>query len=131
MKRTRFLCLSILLLSLPACRPALMLKPAPILVAAKSPDQTRQVIITALKNRGWMLSKDSPGEIVATLHSRGHMARIKIAYSDETIEVSYVDSDNLEHEIRPSGEEVIHRNYNKWVRILIREITVAMTYAAS
>jgi hypothetical protein len=40
--------------------------------------------------------------------------------------VAYLRSENLNYERTPGGSELIHANYNSWVKNLTRDIAVAL-----
>lgn len=67
-----------------------------------------------------------PGIIDATLHLRTHVAVVRIDYDRDSFSVKYVRSENLNHERRPDGTEVIHPNFNSWVENLIGDIAAAL-----
>jgi hypothetical protein len=119
MKRLSLLALCMLLL--PACRSAPLLNPDPFKAAA-TPEKTKKAIEMALAGRGWLISKEEPGKIAATLNTRKHTARILITYDDEYITIKYVDSQNLNYDIDKNGQVVIHENYNSWIRYLMQDI---------
>lgn len=89
----------------------------------------RMGIIESLKKRKWALAKEEEGRIRATLYIRSHQADIAIDYDKEQFTISYVDSKNLDHHRSLFGKEMIHRNYNNWIRYLVQDITVAASYA--
>ena len=82
----------------------------------------------ALVGRGWSITKDEPGELRANLMVRSHMANILIKYDAETVQISYLDSSNLRYWKSPVDDEYIHRNYNKWIEILRRDIAVSSSF---
>ena len=61
--------------------------------------------------------KDEPGLIEASINVRTHKATVSIPYSAKGYSIEYKDSVNLGHK----GNN-IHRNYNKWVTLLDRDI---------
>jgi hypothetical protein len=69
-----------------------------------------------------MVSKESPGEIKATLMARGHTARIAITYNLQDVTIKYDSSENLHYGPGKDGEPVIHKNYNSWIRNLAQDI---------
>ncbi len=84
-------------------------------------EQARAAIVQAAAARQWTLSEVDPGHFVATVHVRTHMAQVDITYSTEHYSIKYKNSDDLLY----NGSE-IHRNYNKWVKILQNEINKAL-----
>ena len=59
----------------------------------------------------------------AQLDERPHSATVAIVYDATNARIDYVDSTNLAYENGPNGE-VIHRNYNTWVKNLASDIKV-------
>ena len=76
-------------------------------------EQVKDAIIRAGAGLGWRMNPVEPGHMVATLHIRAHMAKVDINYDTNSYDITYKDSDNLDHE----GNE-IHSNYNGWVQNL-------------
>ncbi len=128
----------LLLLSLTACqsagpvnkppkppfRTALIVNPDPFYVSAESTTKMRQIIGQALAGRGWMVTKDDPGDLESTLMTRGHTAKIHVAYDAKTVTIRYLDSSNLKYWKSPGGVEYIHQNYNGWIRRLVHDMAV-------
>ena len=91
--------------------------PVPRLVTA-SENEVGKAVITAVTKRGWVVTKDEPGLIEARLNVRNkHTALVSIPYTNKNFSIEYKDSTNLDHK-----GNTIHRNYNKWVILLDREI---------
>ncbi|MFY2826543.1 hypothetical protein [Ruegeria sp. MALMAid1280] len=65
----------------------------------------------------WIVTNKQPGQVNLTVVVRSHQARVKVIYNSKTVSIALVDSTNL----MQSGNK-IHRNYNKWVILLQREI---------
>jgi len=118
------------LLVLPACRRAKLYNPDPI-TAAKTLEQTERAIKMGLAGRGWIVSKAEPGEIRATLTSRGSIARIIIKYDKDNVTINYDSSQDLDYQIGDDGQPEIHKNYNKWIQWLVRDINKNLLYASS
>lgn len=88
-----------------------------------------EIMMSAASFRGafgiptsWIFEKVKPGEILATLHSRTHVAKVVITYDKSKYKITYKDSDNLNYD----GKN-IHPNYNKWVGELKRNIDLCFT----
>jgi hypothetical protein len=79
--------------------------------------QVRSAIIEALHDKRWIVKQDDPGKIMAEIMARSHRADIDIDYSATQYSITYRDSANLRYD----GSE-IHRNYNKWIKLLERQI---------
>lgn len=88
----------------------------PRLVTA-SQNQVGKAITSAVYARGWRVIKDEPGLIEASINVRTHRADVSIPYSAKGYSIEYKNSVNLDQ----SGN-MIHRNYNKWVTLLDRQI---------
>ncbi|MFK0572860.1 hypothetical protein [Endozoicomonas sp.] len=86
-------------------------------VVAASKQDVRKAITMAINKRGWRVVSEKPGLIAASVDVRDHKAVVDIAYSATGYGIEYRDSTNLNHK----GNN-IHRNYNKWVVLLDREI---------
>lgn len=126
--KTKLTLLALGMLLLPACRASQLINPDPFKAAA-TPEKTKRAIEVALANRGWLISKEEPGKINATLNSRGHVARILITYGD-MVKIQYVDSQGLHYGVRKDGTVVIHNNYNSWIRYLVQDINRNITLSA-
>lgn len=93
---------------------------APVMTASgttPSLAQVKNAIITACRDKRWIVDPGAEGHIVATVHVRQHTAAIDIHYSPEHYTITYKDSEVLLYD----GQQ-IHRNYNKWVQLLERRI---------
>lgn len=84
-------------------------------------DQVRSAIITACREKEWIVDTAVDGLIVATAHVRQHTAVVDIRYSPTSYSITYKDSDTLLYD----GEQ-IHRNYNKWVKLLAERIDLEL-----
>lgn len=74
----------------------------------------------SLIGRGWNVIETENGMVKAKLNIRGHSATVNIKYGDGEITFEYLKSTNLTKTKR--GKELIHRNYNRWVRYLEQDI---------
>ncbi|MBA7844740.1 hypothetical protein HV213_01790 [Klebsiella sp. RHBSTW-00484] len=81
--------------------------------------QVKKAIIKAGAQREWIMSDAGPGVIKARQQSRDHVAEIKITYSATRYSINYDSSLNL----MASGGK-IHRNYNRWVHNLDKDIQI-------
>src|SRR6188472_3701501 len=70
-----------------------------------------------LAHRKWQIKEHQPGKYVAEYAEREHSATIAILYDGQSARIDYVDSKGLLYAQDSSGE-VIHRNYNTWVKNL-------------
>lgn len=83
--------------------------------------QVKDAIIKAGAQREWIMSDAGPGVIKGHLQNRDHVADIKINYSATSYSIVYVSSINL---MAANGK--IHRNYNRWVHNLDKDIQVTL-----
>lgn len=83
--------------------------------------QVKDAIIKAGAQRQWIMSDAGPGVIKGKLQNRDHVADIKINYSATSYSIVYVSSINL---MAANGK--IHRNYNRWVHNLDKDIQVTL-----
>ena len=91
--------------------------PVPPMITATENDVAK-AIMTAATVRGWTITKNEPGMLEATLNVRNkHSAVVSIPYSAQNFSIQYKDSSNLDHK-----GNTIHRNYNRWVVLLERQI---------
>lgn len=82
------------------------------------------------KRKGWTTKKIQPGMIEANINVRTHMAKITINYSQDNYSINYKDSTNLDY--KTSKDKInIHRNYNRWVANLSKEIQGELSIKAS
>jgi hypothetical protein len=82
-------------------------------------EQVKAAILKACSVRGWIPTVQRDGSINAAIVVRGkHEAKVKITYTQSTVNIIYLDSENLNYE-----NGTIHRNYNKWVANLYQTIT--------
>lgn len=79
--------------------------------------QVSKAIWAAGKKLGWQIEEVRPGELTGTLHLRSHVAVVSIVHDTSTFSINFKDSTNLLHD----GDR-IHKNYNKWIRRLERQI---------
>ncbi|MEI7238956.1 hypothetical protein ACIPSX_17725 [Pectobacterium sp. CHL-2024] len=84
-------------------------------------EQVKNAIIEAGQKRRWAMNQAYAGAIDGRLVQRSHVANVRITYSQTSYSISYVGSENL-----LAGGGNIHRNYNKWVKSLDREIQLKL-----
>ncbi|EIY5094876.1 lipoprotein [Klebsiella sp. C239] len=92
-----------------------------IVSAGHTEAQVKDSIIKAGAQRQWIMSDAGPGVIKGKLQNRDHVADIKINYSATSYSIVYVSSINL---MAANGK--IHRNYNRWVHNLDKDIQVTL-----
>ncbi|WP_286272194.1 hypothetical protein [Thalassotalea hakodatensis] len=79
----------------------------------------KKSIIDALLYKRWRVLKTNDNNIIAGIDVRDHYAEIKITYNNSDYSIDYQNSDNLDYS---SSKNKIHRNYNKWIKLLAAEI---------
>ena len=92
-----------------------------IVSAGHTEAQVKDAIIKAGAQRQWIMSDAGPGVIKGKLQNRDHVADIKINYSATSYSIVHVSSINL---MAANGK--IHRNYNRWVHNLDKDIQVTL-----
>ncbi|RMG56526.1 MAG: hypothetical protein D6717_06455 [Gammaproteobacteria bacterium] len=112
-----------LVLVLAGWRTAPLYNPEPIPVPeGLSTKEVRKAIVDAMIKRGWGVASKKPGKIVAVLHIRKHTAKVLITYDTKAVVIKYVSSENLKYKKEEDGVEIIHKNYNSWIRNLASDI---------
>ena len=90
-------------------------------------DHTMAKIETAIKkalvNRGWGIVSGERGNIKAKIILRGHTAVIDIQFDKKKVTFNYVSSMELGYREK-GGQKLIHRNYNRWILNLERDVQV-------
>lgn len=73
--------------------------------------------------RGWVVDRQEPGLMRATLVRKGgkHRMDVTITYDTGSFSINYINSENMNYSER-DGERRIHPLYNKWVGFLRRDI---------
>ena len=87
-------------------------------------EDVEKAIIRAGVGLGWVVTKEAPGEIKATLSLRTHVAIVSIKYSTKEYNITYISSTNLEYN---ATNNTIHSNYNSWVKNLNQAIQVQLS----
>lgn len=80
--------------------------------------------------RGWVINpdKDKSKTLTGTLMLRKHTVVVSIPYTNESYDIVYVSSENLNYD---STQNKIHRNYLKWVINLRQAINVNLAILAN
>ena len=108
-----------------------LVDPEPLLVPAGLSDKAvAKAVRVGVSQRGWVITRQDPGYMEATLHLRSHMARIGINYDTQHVKVRYLDSENLDYGMK-QGVAHIHRNYFNWVNNVVLDINVQLQAAAA
>ncbi|MDF2793551.1 MAG: hypothetical protein K0S85_1304 [Pseudomonas orientalis] len=91
----------------------------------RSEETMKQVIVTALQKREWAVQRLSPQLVQADITVRGQFyAAIDIRYTRNSYAITYRDSRELGYK-----DGKIHRNYNRWVSMLDRDILAGLRSA--
>ncbi|WP_419794492.1 hypothetical protein MYA83_02290 [Pseudomonas palleroniana] len=87
-----------------------------------SEEQVKQVIVNALQKREWTVQRLSPQLVQAEITVRNQFyAQIDIRYTRNSYAITYRDSRDLGYK-----DGKIHRNYNRWVSMLDRDILAGL-----
>ncbi|EAY1188349.1 hypothetical protein FKY11_03490 [Salmonella enterica] len=89
-------------------------------------EQVKNAILKAGVQRQWIMSEVSPGVIQARQQNRDHVAEVRITYTATSYDIRYDSSLNL---LASGGK--IHKNYNRWVRNLDKDIQVNLSAGAA
>jgi hypothetical protein len=88
-------------------------------------EQVKQVIVSALQKREWTVQRLSPQLVQAEITVRNQFhAEIDIRYTRNSYAITYRDSRDLGYK-----DGKIHRNYNRWVSMLDRDIMAGLRAA--
>jgi hypothetical protein len=103
--------------------PIKLVDPEPIAVpAGLNIDQVAKAVKVGVTSRsGWIVTKDQPGQVEATLSVRDHMLKVNIPYSTSSVAIKYVDSQNLDYKDK-AGVKYIHPKWNNWTRNVLSDI---------
>lgn len=87
-----------------------------------SEEKMKTIIVTALQKREWTVQRLSPQLVQAEITVRNQFhAEINIRYTRNSYAITYRDSRDLGYK-----DGKIHRNYNRWVSMLDRDILAAL-----
>ncbi|HAU5601641.1 TPA: hypothetical protein JD320_000785 [Citrobacter koseri] len=93
--------------------------------AGHTQEQVKNAILKAGVQRQWIMSEVGPGVIKGRQQTRNHVAEVRITYSAIGYDIKYDSSLNLQ----ASGGK-IHKNYNRWVHNLDKDIQVNLSAGA-
>lgn len=92
--------------------------PIPAAAQKLSSDDIAKAIIAGGARTGWQIGPNADGSLTGKIDVRGkHHATVTITYSQTNYSVTLVSSTNLLQE-----GNLIHRNYNRWVHELEKNI---------
>ncbi|CRM64987.1 hypothetical protein [Pseudomonas sp. 58 R 12] len=90
--------------------------------AQVSEEKMKTVIVNALQKREWTVQRLNPQLVQAEITVRNqYYAAIDIRYTRNSYAITYRDSRELGYK-----DGKIHRNYNRWVSMLDRDIMAAL-----
>jgi hypothetical protein len=90
--------------------------------AQVSEEKVKQAIVAALQKREWTVLRQSPQLVQAEITVRNqYYAAIDIRYTRNSYAITYRDSRDLGYK-----DGKIHRNYNRWVSMLDRDIMAGL-----
>ena len=104
--------------------------PAPSLWGCElSQEEVMQGITAGLIGRGWsIIDNDGEGHLVAQVIVRGkHFLTVDLTYDDQSFDIDYKESANLEYRLKRNGRAKIHRNANSWMNNIRQDITVQLS----
>lgn len=94
--------------------------------AGHSAEQVKSAILKAGLQRDWIMTEVSPGVIKGRLQARDHSAEVRIPYTATSYSINYENSLNLK-----ASDGKIHKNYNRWVRNLDKDIQLNLARSAA
>lgn len=106
-----------------------VLTPTDVAYNANSKADAEAGIKQVLGNRGWIITEEKPGAITAMLSKPNagvpggaHTVTILVSYTADSYSIDYVDSTNMMYD---PEDGTIHRNYNRWIANLQRDLSTA------
>lgn len=122
--------LLMLSLSAPARAAEDIVDPVVVDIAARArADDIGRAVKAALHGRGWDVTKDMPGHVEARLEKPdSYYVAIDLDYTATRVKIRYIDSEGLGYD---EEDRSIHGNYNKWLRILSKDILKFVDLLAS
>jgi hypothetical protein len=102
-----------------ACTKAAVLEPRDANALPISDDGVmREVILDALRERGWRVEDEMVGAIAATVRAGGHEATVEVRYDGRGYLIRHLrSSPGLAYR-----GDTVHKRYNRWVAALDRSI---------
>ncbi len=95
--------------------------PMPSHVEHMSQETIKNTIVQTAARRGWICHQAGYGKLVCHLKRRAHQATIEISYNRHEFSIHHVNSNKLKLK-----EDLIHPKYNKWIKLLEKEIVDAL-----
>lgn len=99
--------------------------PATKVDCAVTPAKMRNIVFDAALEYKWEVIEETAGRTVLK-YARGSkfFAEIEVKYTPTSFKINYLRSYGLSYEKNKHGTVEIHRNYNRWIRNLEKEIRV-------
>jgi hypothetical protein len=95
-----------------------------VIVAENLPNaaqKTHDAIVKGAQTRKWQLTQDTPAVVRLNLNVRNkHFVTVDAKIKGGSVDIVYVDSKNMNYEKLSSGQEIIHPQYNAWVKYLLK-----------
>lgn len=81
-----------------------------------------KTILEAGGSLGWNMKFQEDGLILARIVIRSHSATIRVNYTNDSYQITYITSTNLNY----TDEYTIHKNYNGWIENLSNAISARL-----
>lgn len=129
MKKQLLTAAFISLAAVPALAAEMQVLPQKPFVCELPMDNARVVVMDSALRFNWQVTEDSKGKMKLR-YSKGSKfyADIEVVYTQKNFRINYVESYGLGYEKKGAGA-VIHRNYNRWIRNLDKEISLRSSAA--
>jgi hypothetical protein len=110
--------------------------PIPPVASSLTLEQIAKKIITAGKAKRWRIRKQVPGNLLGLIGWSKHSAVVDISYDKRFFSIRYRSSVKLAALIATddepyTGQHIIHRKYNRFVRELETEIDFELSLPGS
>jgi len=87
-------------------------------------DKVRTAVRETFLGRGWLPTDKGPNAVEAKLEKSKYNAVVTATWTTQAVTIKYKSSEGL----RAEGDQ-IHRNYNKWIRYLERDLSLKLSQA--
>ncbi|WP_417822318.1 hypothetical protein [Terasakiella sp.] len=104
---------------------SVMSHPIPSTAKSMSLKKISDVIELSAMNRKWLVEKQSPGLLKLTFRKKTHVAVVEVSFDQSSYSIKYLNSVDL---LYNGGS--IHRNYNRWVANLEKDIEMNLQKSA-
>ncbi|SCA56660.1 conserved hypothetical protein [Candidatus Terasakiella magnetica] len=99
--------------------------PVPSSAEFMSLREISEVIELSAMNRKWLVEEQYPGLLKLTFRKKTHVAVIEVTFDQSSYSIKYLNSVDLLY----NGSR-IHRNYNRWVANLEKDIEMNLQKSA-